>query len=467
MPQTALTAKDELKSIKTLLTSGAFDGFNGRSESAWLECKKQPPLIDAGDAKRLELAKDVAALANSEGGVIVFGCGTEVDQDQRGEQIVSLHPFEQRLLDKQQCDQALGALLYPPVRCEISWFPSAADPSRGLAAIFVPAAPESARPVLVHGAVVDGRTRGNVVGIYERRGAAVARLSIEQLHSLIRQGLIYDGEIRARFDAIDEVLSSLDSRQEATALRNWADSALQTVGPRVRQAIAAARLLDNAPAFALWSAPRVPLTLVGLRSSSSEATKLLENPPKIRNNGFGPQISASGSSLVSANVRRAMALDYGGLELHRDGLLIFVDSATQEGLCWGRTERQRFDRVNLVNPVYLIESILVFSKLATSLYAGLLPSSAPIRLGLGLYGLERSEQPWELETQVAHSARLEPSVRESQLPGVDGTVGDPPSVLAFGLVEEFYAAFKVDADLVPFQDPKGEVSAERLTQARG
>ncbi len=54
------------------LAAKQFDALIGVSEAAWLDAKESPYILDTLKQK-LELAKDVSALANSAGGVIVLG----------------------------------------------------------------------------------------------------------------------------------------------------------------------------------------------------------------------------------------------------------------------------------------------------------------------------------------------------------------------------------------------------------
>jgi predicted HTH transcriptional regulator len=58
------------------LARGDADRILGTAESSWLDFKQQPYILMQPD-QPLELAKDVSALANSGGGVLVIGIATE------------------------------------------------------------------------------------------------------------------------------------------------------------------------------------------------------------------------------------------------------------------------------------------------------------------------------------------------------------------------------------------------------
>jgi hypothetical protein len=84
-----------MKNVAELLENLAakqFDALVGVSESAWLDAKESPYFLD-GLKQKLELAKDVSALANSIGGIIVLGFATTRDSLTAGERISEVKPF--------------------------------------------------------------------------------------------------------------------------------------------------------------------------------------------------------------------------------------------------------------------------------------------------------------------------------------------------------------------------------------
>jgi hypothetical protein len=74
------------------LAAKQFDALVGVSESAWLDAKESPYALD-GLKQKLELAKDVNALANSIGGIIVLGFDTARDALTAGERTARLSHF--------------------------------------------------------------------------------------------------------------------------------------------------------------------------------------------------------------------------------------------------------------------------------------------------------------------------------------------------------------------------------------
>ncbi|WP_426561344.1 helix-turn-helix domain-containing protein [Angustibacter sp. McL0619] len=122
------------------------------SERADLDWKAQLPLTSAdSEGKRdqqAELAKDVAAMANSGGGMVVYGVREAQDGD--GPRADSIEPVGQVSESTlQQIRQVAGNLIYPPVAgLELTPLAPANAPADGVLAMLVPDSPEA--PHLIH-----------------------------------------------------------------------------------------------------------------------------------------------------------------------------------------------------------------------------------------------------------------------------------------------------------------------------
>ncbi|NOT96228.1 MAG: ATP-binding protein, partial [Nitrospira sp.] len=75
MVETEELKKLSLEDVQQILESGEFDSLIGTQEDDHLECKGEPYQLDINHAK-LEFAKDVSALANAKGGIILIGVRT-------------------------------------------------------------------------------------------------------------------------------------------------------------------------------------------------------------------------------------------------------------------------------------------------------------------------------------------------------------------------------------------------------
>ena len=67
-----------LAEITTILQAGDFNQLIGGLEDEHLECKREPYKLQL-DTEKMELAKDVSALLNADGGIILVGVRTEKD----------------------------------------------------------------------------------------------------------------------------------------------------------------------------------------------------------------------------------------------------------------------------------------------------------------------------------------------------------------------------------------------------
>ena len=78
-----------LESIKGILESRRFPELIGLHEDLWFEAKGNDPYDFATAGGRYELAKDVSAFANAEGGFLIIGLVTERLTETRTEKVTS------------------------------------------------------------------------------------------------------------------------------------------------------------------------------------------------------------------------------------------------------------------------------------------------------------------------------------------------------------------------------------------
>jgi hypothetical protein len=77
------------ESIKTILDTRQFAALIGLDEDTWLEAKGRNPYDFATPMGRYELAKDVTAFANAEGGILLVGLTTALAPDAKTERITA------------------------------------------------------------------------------------------------------------------------------------------------------------------------------------------------------------------------------------------------------------------------------------------------------------------------------------------------------------------------------------------
>ncbi|UPL17333.1 hypothetical protein [Microbacterium aurugineum] len=182
----------DASAVLNLLRGGHFNLLIGESESDYLEVKTQMHAIsapgDTGKRAKVELAQDVARFANgSVDAVLVIGYR---EQTGGGNQIGSLTPVADAILNIPQIQELLDARIVPPLDgLVIEKFPTSHVES--VLAIYVPTQPSEMQPYLVHGAIVGGKVEGAFFSIVRRRGEGSITTSAQQIHAYIVAGRRY------------------------------------------------------------------------------------------------------------------------------------------------------------------------------------------------------------------------------------------------------------------------------------
>jgi hypothetical protein len=89
---------------------------------------------------------------------------TEKNPTHFGDEITSIHPFPQDLVNPDQWDTIPQTWVYPSLQVvNIRWYPSASDPQKGIVAIYVPKQSSTQRPFLVTRTIDDQGKRVETV----------------------------------------------------------------------------------------------------------------------------------------------------------------------------------------------------------------------------------------------------------------------------------------------------------------
>ncbi|KQS69832.1 helix-turn-helix domain-containing protein [Modestobacter sp. Leaf380] len=154
MPRTPLHAA--LGDVGTTLDFGLIERAceNRVTERADLDWKQQLPLTATSEdkqkkvAQQAELAKDIAAMANSGGGMIVYGVAeARIEGTSAADHVVPAGPVDEGT--SRSIRQVAGNLIYPPVTgLDLRPLAPADDPEQGVLILLVPDSPDA--PHLVH-----------------------------------------------------------------------------------------------------------------------------------------------------------------------------------------------------------------------------------------------------------------------------------------------------------------------------
>jgi len=115
---------DLYAAVRDVLLSGDLERFKGMREGPYFEAKGKVPDDLATPDGRHELAKDVSAFADADGGHIVIGLTTQRVPDEKTDEVETLDlvPNGESLIGPIQ--GVLKQYVYPPIRdLQIEWSP--------------------------------------------------------------------------------------------------------------------------------------------------------------------------------------------------------------------------------------------------------------------------------------------------------------------------------------------------------
>ncbi|MGW4139886.1 AlbA family DNA-binding domain-containing protein [Streptomyces mirabilis] len=171
----------DLDSTYQAALQGRWNSILGLSETSWFDAKSEIYALDK-DGPRAELCKDVASMANAQGGLLLIGLRTEVTD---GQEVVSeLNPVPRRLVDPGRYRKILVEQVLPPVRdLHIEWV--ACQEESGVLVLYIPPQPSTDKPFVVPAADPKGRQG---VAVPVRSGDDTTWLKPAQLQRLLALG---------------------------------------------------------------------------------------------------------------------------------------------------------------------------------------------------------------------------------------------------------------------------------------
>lgn len=333
-----------------------FDRLVDQFESDWLECKREPHRLDDGDSALYELAKDVSALANSGGGLLLYGVTTNRDEAHQRDRIRAIAPFPVDRFSEPRWRQCLENWLVP--RAPLLRFDLV--PRAGGMVVLIEVGPAAADwPILINKVIgQNARASEMLVAFCERANDHVKRTSPLRLQSLLRDGMRFSDEFRGYLETIQVAVGRLE--QPPAPRFDVADRY-----PACRELAIGAANLQELPVLSISCLPARPVDLTELFAARrAPLVQLLEHPPFLREAGFNIQ-SGINSTIVAGESRRSTSPDHNALEMYRDGAIVYAVRADDQGLCWpeGRYQPQR------INPIFLVETVYLFTILCHQVLA--------------------------------------------------------------------------------------------------
>jgi hypothetical protein len=436
----------------TILQTGEFDRLIGAVEDDQFECKSAPYQLD-NERDKLELAKDVSALANSVGGVLLIGVQTEKSPTHFGDEVRRVRPFGQALVNLEQIAQLVGNWVYPPMHdLHIGWHPSQADRARGIVAIRVGADAVKERPYLVSRMLDPAdRVLGAMVGYFERVRAGATWTGAERLRDLLKDGMRF-GELHQRLQSIEDAVRNVAAPPPLPPAFTEGE-----VYQRLERARAAVNLVAT-PTFALtaWStAPSVFPTL--FQSRTTEVVRLLESPPRLRPGGFGLPRRRT-SEILAGELRRVAVPESSVVDIWRDGLVVFVTRGDDGHLCWAMNSNAETGL--RINNLALTETTYGFADFALLVLRQAVPLPTQIQVQLWLLGMTTNGGvPSNLNPHPPNpffTDDMRPAPSASHMARTEVGIETSPGALAHILLSDLYAWFGFEQEDMPYVNAQAQ-----------
>lgn len=308
-----------------------FTDVLGTPESEWVDFKKAPyePLpgrpLRLSPRGRWELAKDVAAFANANGGSLVLGYEETRDPNIGSATAGSYHPIPISRIDLAHYRDVLQQDVYPSLsNVELAWYADGRPPE---GALLVNVRASEQKPHVLRRVVTEHSEQIDAVAIPTRNGDRTTWHSPERVHHLTRQA---ERMASTDFAAVEEHASERAEASRAYVLARhpgW----------------------DELPVYALQAAPFGGVTR--LPNFYDEVAEALAQPSSLRWSGFNLRGLGGAVEVVAGSLVASGMPDVVG-RLDPNGIFTVGVLATRDFLGWAinrdATQGTRINSTTLV-----------------------------------------------------------------------------------------------------------------------
>lgn len=201
--------------VSKIIKEKDFSKLIGLKENMWLEAKGREPYQLDLPGGRYELAKDISAFANAEGGHIVIGLSHKRLEGEMTEEISGLELISEAEFNVRKYSGLIKDYVYPQIDdITIVWQESNNEKGKGIGHVFIPPQKETKKYFLVtKGIIVDGEElKDNVVGLVKRRGSLNIPISGREIYNLMQRG---KSEIAQRLSGIENTIAVMHENMSA------------------------------------------------------------------------------------------------------------------------------------------------------------------------------------------------------------------------------------------------------------
>ncbi len=403
-----------------------------------------------------------------------MGVRTKRDPIHFGDEVESINPFGRELIDPQKFYNVLNDWIYPaPQHVSIEWLPYCEAGEAGLMVIEVPPQRLESRPFLIRRVCDAGKRIEIVFGYTERRGEETEHWSVEKIQAYLRDGSHYNELIDLRYEEIGMRLEKIEVLLTENRREVAQTQTAELLGARISDALSEVQLSQNSlPAFVLASIPIENVVIRGLlETKNAEVVKLLRNPPELRESGFDLYIDDQ-PRIIKGDLRRVAHKGHKGLEVWKDGTLIFVARGDADFLCWGKATSNSGQLI--INQLAMIEATYLFVELSRQVYQHAETIVENVCYSLGLLNAKKGSQPIGLIPGPINTLgwRFGEGVRVAPQTNVLLTIETknmlPTGVIAHQILGRLYNWFSIETDQIPYVvnvDGQPSISADKIREA--
>ncbi len=258
----ALSSPDQ---VLAALADGMPGDLIDTPETAQIDFKESPYLLDTPKGK-WELAKDVAGLANLDGGVLVVGVRTTKTEGNFLELASELRPVPGRMLDKDKHHAIIRDLVRPAsASFQVAYYPDPDEVDKGYMTIHVKSLSDWDRPAIIRRIVSDNGKFVDAINIPIRDSDQTRWLSGDECYQLLRDGQRANARPNtgSHHPAIIQAIDQDDALERLINHKDW-----------------------DSPVLAWQSTPATPIDILSRFWGSDGLSATLRRPTSLRSTGF-------------------------------------------------------------------------------------------------------------------------------------------------------------------------------------
>lgn len=464
-----------------IIEEGNFNALLGNIENDFFDCKEEGYNFDNSKYKR-ELAKDISSFANLNGGFLLIGLRTSSSPTHLGDIIAELCLMKQNAIDRDRYINIVRDWIYPEIEgIQILWKPYNKDAEKGIFVIEIPSQSDSSKPFLIKKDIEGQKISEVLFGYAQRKLDRSEPKKIQDIHRLIKDGLVYKENIQIQFETLKNLLqqnqmATITNKEIEIENRKSDSDRLDVTQEIDMDELLLNRVTEIQNASDVYSKRTIILIaypgdistkLQTLFSNDSGSIKrMLENPPITRNGGWTLETRDIGEIIKGKLVR---VQEYRkAIDLYKDGTLVLVGDV-ENLLCHWQTLNPL-----KINPLAMIELIYNFVLFYKEVLDDLIQKPGEIYFHFGLYNMWFQSKktyliPWRYDSigQMDESEKYEAQE--------DSIFSEPSKVkveqfdigeVAYQIIKEIYLWFGIlpEGNKIPYTKTEGDKQSIDIDQ---